>query len=133
MGYPVYGDALSGAFYGPLAGIAAVLAGAITPYVLTVPVDTPLLPVDLAARLSAVMGADTEIALARCGERHHNLHALMRRDVLNNLQAALAAGTHAVHAWQGQLKSITVAWPDSACFANINSEDDAAAIAAWLT
>jgi molybdopterin-guanine dinucleotide biosynthesis protein A len=131
LGYPVCADGGT-AFCGPLAGIAAVLAASATPYVLTVPVDTPLLPTDLAERLTAALHADTEIAVACCSGRSHRLHALMRRDLLANLQAALANGTRAVHAWQAGLDQVMVAWSDSAYFANINNEDDAAAIADWL-
>lgn len=125
---PVYEDD-SDELRGPLAGIVSLLRAATTPYVLVVPVDTPAMPVDLAARLGAAMRAATELAVARCETRVQPLHALMRRDVLGTLETALFAGVRAVAEWQDGLDSVAVDWPDCAGFANINSEDDAHAVA----
>jgi len=131
LGYTVHVDDSDHAA-GPLTGIATVLRAAVTPYVLTVPVDTPLLPADLVAWLSAAIRADTQLAVACGGDRIHALHALMRRDVLDDLEAALFAGTRAVRDWQAGLKQVRVDWPDSECFANINSVEDAEALASRL-
>ena len=61
FGYPVIGDEAGGpdltGFQGPLAGIAAAMTLAQTPWLLTLPCDTPLLPADLAARLAAALTA----------------------------------------------------------------------------
>lgn len=59
FGCPVIGDEAGGAglagFQGPLAGIAAALTLAETPWLLTLPCDAPLPPVDLAARLVSAL------------------------------------------------------------------------------
>jgi molybdopterin-guanine dinucleotide biosynthesis protein A len=59
FGYPVIGDEAGGAglagFQGPLAGIAAALTLAETPWLLTLPCDAPLPPIDLAARLVSAL------------------------------------------------------------------------------
>jgi molybdopterin-guanine dinucleotide biosynthesis protein A, proteobacterial len=52
---------------GPLAGFLSGLAHCRTPWLLTVPCDTPLFPIDLAARLAAAIecsGADVAMAAA---------------------------------------------------------------------
>lgn len=131
LGHPVQVDDADD-FSGPLAGIAAVLRAASTPYVLIVPVDTPGLPLDLGVRLARAMHATTELATARCQARIQPLHALMRRDVLADLESALYADVRAVQAWQERLDYIAVDWPDCAPFANINAEADARAVAARL-
>ena len=57
--HPVIGDEAGGAelagFQGPLAGIAAAMTRAETPWLLTLPCDAPLAPADLASRLAAAL------------------------------------------------------------------------------
>ena len=132
LGYLVYGDDDGDVFRGPLAGTAVVLRAAATPYVLTVPVDTPLLPLDLAARLAAAMRPETQIAIAARGEQRHHLHALVRRDVLDDLLAALCADTRAMRDWHAGLDCVVVEWLDSGLFVNINDAADAVALARRL-
>lgn len=123
LGYPVRADAGADS-RGPLAGIAAVLRTAATPYVLIVPVDTPRLPLDLSRRLAAGLGQDNDIAIAQADGRVHVLHALMRRSLLTHLETAIVAGTRRVGGWQAGLRAISVDWDSAEPFANINSEDD---------
>ncbi|MDA3920388.1 MAG: molybdenum cofactor guanylyltransferase [Salinisphaera sp.] len=124
LGYPVQSDD-SDDSRGPLAGMAAVLKAASTPYVLFVPVDTPYLPLDLADRLATGMKKDSDIAVARVGDQIHALHALVRRSLLDDLQAALFSGTRRVSDWQEGLGRVVVDWDSARDFANINSEEDA--------
>jgi molybdopterin-guanine dinucleotide biosynthesis protein A len=64
MGVPVWPDALPD-YPGPLAGLLAGLEHCETPYLVTVPCDTPNFPFDLVPRLAkATEEADAEIALA---------------------------------------------------------------------
>lgn len=63
---PVLADGLAG-YAGPLAGFLAGLAHCATPWLLTVPCDSPRLPADLARRLAdaaAREGADIAVACA---------------------------------------------------------------------
>ncbi|MES2530115.1 MAG: molybdenum cofactor guanylyltransferase MobA [Pseudomonadota bacterium] len=63
FGAPVQPDDIAGQA-GPLAGILTGLAHCGTPYLLSVPCDTPLLPTDLAVRLAdALSAAKAEIAI----------------------------------------------------------------------
>lgn len=127
LGYPVCTDDGDDS-RGPLAGIAAVLRTATTPYVLIVPVDTPQLPLDLARRLSTALTKDSDMVVARAEERVHALHVLMHRRLLHNLQAAVFSGTRRVGEWQAALQAVWVDWDSARPFANINSEDDALAL-----
>ena len=67
MGVPVWPDAQLD-YPGPLAGFLAGLEHCETPYLVTVPCDTPNFPTDLVARLAAALQAEgAEIAIAaRC-------------------------------------------------------------------
>ncbi len=68
FGAAVWPDA-SADFAGPLSGFLVGLERAETPYVLTVPCDTPRLPLDLAKRLAeALVREDADIAMAAAPE-----------------------------------------------------------------
>jgi len=68
FGASVWPDA-SADFAGPLSGFLVGLERAETPYLLTVPCDTPRLPLDLAERLAtALVRADADIAMAAAPE-----------------------------------------------------------------
>lgn len=124
LGHPVHTDDSDDA-NGPLAGIAALLRAAQTPYVLIVPVDTPRLPLDLAERLAAAIQPEHDLAVAQAGEQRHVLHALMRRRLVDDVQAAIFAGVRRVGQWQSELSCATVDWGrESSAFANINREED---------
>ena len=124
LGYPVHTDDSDDA-NGPLAGIAALLRAAQTPFVLIVPVDTPQLPLDLAERLASALQPEHDLAVAQAGEQRHVLHALMRRRLVDDVQAAIFAGVRRVGQWQAELSCATVDWGgQSSAFANINREED---------
>lgn len=131
LGYAVYADDRDG-YCGPLAGMASLLQAATTPYVLIVPVDTPLLPLDLGSRLAAALSADVDMTVARTPGGLHPLHVLLRRSLLNDLQAALFAGVRRVTEWQEGTRRVVVDWASDEGFANINSDQDAAAFRALL-
>src|SRR5947199_3145619 len=64
FGVPVWPDSLAD-YAGPLAGFLTGLEHCETPYMVTVPCDTPLFPQDLVARLAeALEREDAEIAIA---------------------------------------------------------------------
>jgi molybdopterin-guanine dinucleotide biosynthesis protein A len=68
FGVPVWPDGLAD-YAGPLAGFLTGLERCETPYLLTVPCDTPLFPPDLASRLSeALVADDAEIAMVAAPE-----------------------------------------------------------------
>ena len=125
--YPVIADHIGG-FAGPLAGIQAGLAACTTPWLVTAPCDSPFLPADLVARLSAAaLAADADLAVVRCGERLQLVFSLMRREVLPDLDAFLAGGGRGIRTWFERLTIAVVDFADETAFANINTPQELAA------
>ncbi len=130
FGYPVLADQLPG-FAGPLAGIHAGFSRARHPWLLAVPCDSPLLPLDLAVRiLAAATAAGAPAAFVRCGERRHPVFCLCRTDKCGDLHAYLSEGERQVAAWLVKVGAVEVDFSDQAsAFININTLDDLAASA----
>ena len=140
FGLPVWQDVLPGQL-GPLAGLHSGMRHAGTPYLLTVPCDSPLLPPDLAARLAAgLVEQNADLAIAVTEEldpatglavrRPHPVFCLVKTAALPQLDAYLAAGERRMRTWHGPLKLAEVLFQDSAPFGNINTPDDLAALQA---
>jgi molybdopterin-guanine dinucleotide biosynthesis protein A len=122
FGHPVLADRIGG-FAGPLAGLQAGLAAAATPWLVTVPCDSPFLPSDLVARLhGALQHAGAQLAVAKTGEQSHPVFSLVRTDVADHLGAFLEAGGRKIDAWYASLAVVEVDFDDQAdAFANINT------------
>jgi len=122
-GVPVH-DATSG-FRGPLAGIAAALQASASAWLLTVPVDCPRPPSDLAGRLHAALhGRPEGVAVVHDGARREPLFALYRRE---HAPAAAAALRHdlPVWRWQDEIGAVEVGFADVADrFCNLNTADE---------
>ena len=127
FGYPVLQDA-NADFIGPLAGFFLGLQNAQYDYVLTVPCDSPLLPLDLAERLLSGMSASgADIAVASSDENSHPVFCLMKKSVLPSLLAYIERGERKVSAWQKSQQLVEVDFSDcSEAFANLNTFDDLA-------
>jgi len=125
FGYPVIKDEIAG-YAGPLAGLHAAMQLAKNPYVLTVPCDSPLLPLDLAQRLSAALVASgAEIAIAKTAMQIHPVFCLCSRSLRPQLEHYLAHGGRKFEAWVASLHAISVAFDDNPhAFANINTPQD---------
>lgn len=128
MGVPVWPDPLPD-FPGPLAGLLAGLAHCDTPYLLTVPCDTPRFPADLAQRLSQALGDEhADVAMAATLEdgqmRAQPVFALMRRDLLPSLAAYLDRGERKIAVWMRQHRCVEVPFDDGAAFFNANTLAD---------
>jgi molybdenum cofactor guanylyltransferase len=118
---PVCADTTAG-FRGPLAGIATALEACRTHWLLTVPVDCPRPPSDLASRLRTQIG-DARACVAR-GERAEPLFALYRRELAVHAAAALARD-EPVWRWQQQIGAIEVDFADAPrTFMNLNTPED---------
>ena len=134
MGVPVWPDALPD-FPGPLAGLMTGLEHCETPYLVTVPCDTPDFPDDLVARLAdALVGADAEIAMAETLEdgevRTQPVFCLVKAELAESLVAFLHAGERKVDRWTGQHRTVTVRFDDAAAFFNANTPDELARLQA---
>jgi molybdenum cofactor guanylyltransferase len=134
FGFPVLQDE-NEEFLGPLAGFNLGLQHAKHDYVLTVPCDSPLLPLDLAERLYNSMTASLmDIAVASSDENVHPVFCLMKKSVLPSLQAYIESGERKVSAWQKSQKYIEVDFSDfdlqdsTSAFVNLNTFEDLAAL-----
>jgi molybdopterin-guanine dinucleotide biosynthesis protein A len=125
LGHSVFSDELND-FQGPLAGVATALAQIDTPFLLTLPCDSPAPPEDLAARLyRALETQQADIAVAHDGQRLHPVFALLRRELLPSLRDYLAAGDRKIDLWFERHHSIAVDFADEAeAFLNVNSPAD---------
>ena len=124
-GYPVIPDLLQG-YQGPLAGFAAGMRAATTPYVVTLPCDGPFSPPDLVARLTAALEKEhADIAVAHDGERLQPVYALLPISLSASLESFLAAGERKIDLWYTQHKMVRVDFSDVAMtFRNINTPQD---------
>ena len=129
MGYPVLQDEVED-FLGPLAGFSLGFQHAKHDYVLTVPCDSPLLPVDLVQRLmAALVEQKAEIAVASSDDNTHPVFCLCKKTVLPSLTAYLQQGERRVSAWQKSQQYIEVDFSDcNDAFTNLNTFEDLAAL-----
>jgi len=130
FGASVWPDA-SADFAGPLSGFLVGLERAETPYLLTVPCDTPRLPLDLAERLANALvreGADIAMAAAPDGSaevRAQPVFCLLKIELSESLVAFTHSGGRKIDAWTAQHKTVLVPFDaptdDRLAFANINT------------
>lgn len=130
FGAPVWPDTLSD-YAGPLAGFLTGLERCETPYLLTVPCDSPLFPLDLAQRLAqAFEDPETEIAMASAREddgtvRTQPVFCLMRVGLLESLVAFTQAGGRKIDLWTASHRTVVVAFDqpgdDPRAFCNTNT------------
>ena len=129
FGLPVIADALPDR-PGPLAGVLAGMewAGASrADRVLTVPSDSPFLPLDLLARLDAALGGDEHaVALAASGGQTHYVVASWPVSLATELRASLAEGERKVRRFQNRYECVTAIWRPTTHdpFFNVNTPED---------
>jgi len=125
-GEPVVSDAI-GDFSGPLAGVHAGLLVCTTPWLVTVPCDSPFFPHDLVARLAAgAAAAGADLTVVRSEERLQPVFALLKRDLLPSLESFLQGGGRKIDRWFEEVKLAVVDFDDAAAFANINTPEELA-------
>lgn len=134
FGLPVLEDE-NNEFIGPLAGFSLGLQHAEHDYVLTVPCDSPLLPLDLVERLyNGMAAARMDIAVASSDGNTHPVFCLMKKSVLPSLLAYIKSGERKVSTWQKSLKYVEVDFSDcDDAFTNLNTLEDLAALETKLT
>jgi molybdopterin-guanine dinucleotide biosynthesis protein A len=133
MGVPVWPDSQAD-FAGPLAGMLVGLKHCETPWLVTVPCDTPNFPTDLVERLaSAAQAEDAEIAMAATREPDEQgqtmvqvqpVFCLLKSSLLESLQAFLDSGQRKIDRWTAQHRCATVVFDDSAAFFNANTVEE---------
>lgn len=143
LGLPLVSDDVretDGSGAGPLAGILAALDWVAarepeTSWLASFAVDTPLLPLDMVARMhAAAEQAAAEIACGRSAGRLHPLQALWSLTLRAPLRAALTEGERAAHRFAATRRLAVVDFPAEPFdpFANVNTPADLAQLARVL-
>ena len=130
FGAPVWPVVLAD-YAGPLAGFLTGLERCETPYLVTAPCDTPLLPPDLVQRLAQQLDQEqAEIAMAAAPEADGTVRAqpvfcLLRVELLESLVRFTHGGGRKIDAWTAQHKTIVVPFnlpgDDPRAFFNANT------------
>lgn len=133
FGVPVWPDALAD-YAGPLAGFLTGLERCETPYLLTVPCDTPLFPQDLAARLAEALereGADIAMAAAREEDgqvRTQPVFCLLKHELMESLVRFTHEGGRKIDKWTALHKQAIVTFDapgdDARAFFNANTLEE---------
>ena len=113
-------------FAGPLAGILLGLKHAKHELVLSVPCDSPLLPLDLAQRLlNGMLERHADIAVASSDGSAHPVFCLCKKSVLSSLVDFLDDGERKVSAWQKSQAYCEVDFSDcNNAFVNLNTLEE---------
>ena len=132
FGHPVISDEVSG-FAGPLAGLhaglRANLGGKATPFIVTVPCDSPFLPTNLVARLyEALQENIAELAVAKTTDQVQPVFALYSTTLLPSLTQFLESGGRKIDAWYSTHRVVEVPFADESAFANINTSAELQAL-----
>jgi molybdopterin-guanine dinucleotide biosynthesis protein A len=125
FGVPVWPDADTD-YAGPLSGFLAGLEHCDTPYLVTVPCDSPLFPLDLVQRLAAALvehGAEIAMAATREGDalQVQPVFCLMKTGLLESLIRFTQGGQRKIDKWTAQHRCIEVPFDDAQAFANANT------------
>ncbi|MBL0088214.1 MAG: molybdenum cofactor guanylyltransferase MobA [Ideonella sp.] len=128
MGVPVWPDAVAD-HPGPLAGFLTALEHCETPYLVTVPCDTPNFPLDLVQRLAdALEQADADIAMAETLEQgvaqRQPVFCLMKASLMESLVKFIHDGQRKIDRWTDRHRCVAVRFDDADAFFNANTLDE---------
>lgn len=134
FGYPVYPDEQLD-FSGPLSGFLAGLRHCASPYMATVPCDTPFFKYEIIQQLlNALETHKADIAVAVTENAHErriqSVFTVMKTTLKKSLEDYLKTGNHKISPWLRSHKTVSVFFNDESMFININTleELDAEAI-----
>lgn len=132
MGVPVWPDTLAD-YAGPLAGFLTGLEHCETPYLVTVPCDSPNFPDDLVQRLAQALSAeDAEIAMAASYEMEGDaprlqvqpVFCLMKSELIESLVRFTQSGQRKIDKWTAMHRCVLVPFDDGQAFANANTLEE---------
>jgi molybdopterin-guanine dinucleotide biosynthesis protein A len=131
-GYPVIMDETPD-FSGPLAGFSIGLKHCQTPYLLTSPCDSPLLPTDLAEKMVTELELNNlDLVYASSLEDGkawaQPVFCLMRSNLRDSLTNFLNKGDLKIDRWFKELHSGTVIFENALAFANVNTPEELEAL-----
>ena len=132
MNVPVWPDELAD-FPGPLAGMLAGLQHCGTPYLATVPCDTPNFPPDLVAHLAqGLIDSNGDMATAYTREdgelRAQPVFCLMKTSLRDSLRAFIVGGERKTGLFAARHHGAKVIFDDPSAFANANTPGELAAL-----
>ncbi len=133
-GHPVIPDTLDN-FRGPLAGMLAGLMAATGQYVLTLPVDAPLVSPQYPARMASALAENGgKACVASLDRRIEPVFCLLDRTLAPDLQEYLDRGHRAVNGWLKEIDARPVDFSDSPQqFINLNVEQDQKLLKRYLS
>ncbi|MCP3849024.1 MAG: molybdenum cofactor guanylyltransferase MobA [Gammaproteobacteria bacterium] len=113
-------------YRGPLAGISRGLSQTKSDYLLTVPCDGPLLPMDLGQRmLAAAQKEKVQAVLAFDGHYRQPTYNLIHKDLLPAINQSLENNEHKLGKWLMDNGAISLDFSDQkSAFVNVNTPDD---------
>ena len=128
FGVPVWPDAIAD-YPGPLAGFLAGLEHCDTPYLVTVPCDTPNFPADLVARLAReLVEHDARIAMAATpladGTQVQPVFCLMESSLMSSLIEFTQGGQRKIDRWTDLHRGVDVVFDDAEAFADANTRHE---------
>jgi molybdenum cofactor guanylyltransferase len=124
FGPPVLPDSLPD-HPGPLAGFLAGLQACRTPWLVTAPCDSPLLPQDLVQQLhQGATSADVSVVMAETQGKYQPVFCLMRVGVASSLLQFLAEGGRKIDRWALSAGAVAVPFDDASAFANANTLEE---------
>ncbi len=131
LGAPVYADSIDN-FAGPLAGVLVGLEQCQTPWLVTVPCDTPDFPLDFVeqlARAASEQQADIAYAVtheADGREQSHPVFCLLDSALMESLVVFMQGGGRKIDVWFAQHKAVAVRFPEAQAFFNANTAQELA-------
>ena len=134
FGFKVISDEHSG-FLGPLAGMITAMGQTDADYLLVVPCDCPLLPLDLVPRMLAAIEAEkAEIAVASDGEYEQPVVLLLKPSLRDSMKAFLEAGERKVDFWYIKHHFVVTSFADQPnAFVNVNTPEQKQRLAIEIT
>ncbi len=128
----------SGEFSGPLAGFLAGLTRCQTPWLCTVPCDSPFFPLDLVERMALSLSqSDADIAMAAAVEDDHQLRpqpvfCLIKTELRESLQSFMRSGRRKIDAWTATERTVLTRFDrpgdDPRAFLNVNTLEQLCAL-----
>ena len=124
-GHPIISDELSN-FQGPLAGFACAMKATKTDYIVTMPCDGPMLPLNLVSRMIDNLNGHTQsISVAHDGNRLQPVYAMIPVVLIDSLESFLANGDRKIDLWYAEHKTVLVDFSDQPeSFFNVNKQED---------
>lgn len=124
FGFAVISDEIPD-YAGPLAGLHRAMLTARNALILSVPCDTPFLPIALVSQLTTALSRESaQIAIPRAGDRTHHAVMLCQKSLAPNLATYLESGERKVMEWQRRLNQVVVPFDEAGAFTNFNTPED---------